>query len=507
VQKHLTRVVAGFEALGPCATVFLGSLLLSLVAVQGGTINRDGMFYVESARNFVEGGFAAAYATFHWPFLSILMAVVSQVTGLDLEASGQVINALFLAGACALLVACAGRLFPEAVWPMATVLLALPGFNDYRDELLREYGCWFFVMLSFWLALRWADRPRWLPAMAVQLSLIVAALFRTEALAFFPTLILWQLFEAPAGERWRRLAMIGGLPLAGLGVLFALYFSGQLGTGRLASDFGRFSVERFNAKALAMASAFIGYARDQARTVLFFGSLAIVPLKFVGKMGIFVLPLLYAFRGQSLRAMLGRCRLFAWAFLAHALVLCAFVLDLQFLAGRYVGLLLAFSAPLTGYGLWLLMQRFPAWKIPMMLLVLVVMVTNVVSLAPTKKHFVEAGGWLATNASDSPRVYVESPRAAYYAGWRFTARSLPEDRSALALGVKQGKYDLVVLEVSREEANAGRLLQELKLAEVARFAHPNGDAVIVARPELAAVPAQDKVSNTPAMRAKPAARE
>ncbi len=505
MQKYLSRAMAGLEALGPRATVFLGSLLLSLVAVQRGTINRDGMFYVEIARSFLEGGFAAAYATFHWPFLSILMAVVSQVTGLGLEASGHILNALFLAGACALLVACAGRLFAEAVWPVALILLALPGFNAYRNEMLREYGAWFFVMLSFWLALRWADRPRWLPALAAQLSLVAAALFRTEALAFFPALILWQAFEAPAGERWRRLVMIGGLPLIGLATLLALHVAGQFGSGRLARDFSRFNVERFDAKAVAMAPAFIDYARDQARTVLFFGSLAIVPLKFVGKAGIFILPLLYAFRGQTLRAALGRSRLFAWAFLAYFLVLCIHALDLQYISGRHTGLLLAFAAPLTGYGYWRLMQRFPAWKIPMVLLALLVMVGNVISFGQPKHHFIEAGNWLARNASDSPRVYVESPRAAYYAGWRFTARSLPEDRSGLAPGLDEDKYDLVVLEVSRKEPAVEPLLRELNLVVVARFAHPNGDAVIVARPLAAR--AQDRAANTPARRAKPAASE
>lgn len=507
MQKLLSRAAAGFEALGPRATVFLVSLLFSLVTAVQGTINRDGMLYVQTARDFLEGGFGAAYATFHWPFLPILMALVSQITGLGLETSGLLLNGLFLAGACALLVACACRLFPEAIWPIGLVLLALPGFNGYRDELLREYGCWFFVMLSFWLALRWSDSPRWPLALAIQLSLLAASLFRTEALALFPALILWQAFEAPAGERWRRLAMIGGVPAIGLAALVGLYATKQFDSGRLAIDLGRFSISRFDAKAAAMAPAFIAYARDQAHTVLFFGSLAIVPLKFVAKMGVFILPLLYAIHDQSLRTSLGRSRLFAWAFLVHALVLCVFVLDLQFLSGRYLGLLLAFAAPLTGYGLWLLMQRFPAWKIPMVLLAMLVMAGNVVSLSPAKHHFVEAGNWLARNASDSPRVYIESPRAAYYAGWRFTPRPAPEDRSGLVPGLEQGKYDLVVLEVSRKDADVAALLRDLKLLTITRFAHPNGDAVIIALPEPAAAVAQDKTSSTPTIRAKPAARE
>ena len=362
------------------------------------------------------------------------------------------------------------------------MLLALPGFNGYRSELLREYGCWFFVMLSFWVALRWSDAPRWPFALAIQLSLVAAALFRPEAVAFFFALMLWQFFEAPAAERWRRLVMIGGLPLIGLVALLAFYITGKLGRGRLATDLGRFSLERFDAKALAMAPAFIEYARNQARTILFFGSLSILPLKFVGKMGVFILPFLFSFSARPLRTLFGRSSLFAWAFLAHLLVLCVFVLDLQFLSGRHTGLLLAFAAPLTGYGLWLLMQRFPAWKILMVLVTLLVMVGNVVSLGPAKHQYVEAGGWLAKNATDSPRVYLESARAAHYAGWRYKLRPSPENRADLASGLAQGKYDLVVLEVSHKEADIEPLLRQLKLAVVTRFVHPNGDAVIVAAP-------------------------
>ena len=70
---------------------------------------------------------------------------------------------------------CAGRKYPEAVWPICLVLLALPGLNHYRDEILREYGCWFFFMLTFWLSLRWSESPRWPMALLAQLALVLSA--------------------------------------------------------------------------------------------------------------------------------------------------------------------------------------------------------------------------------------------------------------------------------------------------------------------------------------------
>ena len=97
---------------------------------------------------------------------------------------------------------------------------------------------------------------------------------------------------------------------------------------------------------------------------------------------------------------------FTWAFFAHILVLVVFVLDLQFLAGRYVAVLSLLATPLVGYGLWLLMRRFPRWKHAMILLAGISLASNVVSLNPSKQHFVQAGSWLAQNASESPRVYI-----------------------------------------------------------------------------------------------------
>ena len=165
--KHITPVQAAF----------FGSLLLSLAAIlTNPTINRDGILYVEAARDFLQGGFEATLQIGRLAFFPILMALVSKLTGIGLEKTGHLLNALFMAGACALLVASAQRQLPEAIWSICLVVLALPGLNHYRDELIREYGCWFFMMLSFWLALRWAENPGWGGALIVQLALVILSL-------------------------------------------------------------------------------------------------------------------------------------------------------------------------------------------------------------------------------------------------------------------------------------------------------------------------------------------
>lgn len=464
----------------PVRVAFSGSLLLSIAAIHGSTINRDGILYVETARVFLDQGLQAAMGLFAWPFLPVLMALVSQITGLGIETAGLGLCALFMAGSCALFVACANRAYPEAIWPICLVTLAVPGFNEYRSELLREYGSWFFTLLAFLLALRWSERPKWGRALLAQLALFVAALFRPEALAHFATFALWQWFAATGRERWIRTGMLCGLPLLGMLVLLALYADGELMSARLVGEFKRFELAGFDAKAAALGGALSDYARDQAKTILILGSIGLVPLKFISKMGIFLVPFAYAFARGPAVSLLAKGPLFAWAFAVYTLVLAVFALDQQFLAGRYVAPLTLYAAPVAGYGLWMLVRESRRWRLPAVAFALLVMCGNVITFSPPKTHFIEAGAWLAQNVPDRSRVYIESSRAAYAAGWPY-AGNHPVQRGWLETGLTEGKYDLVVLEVSRK-APIEPLLEKHHLETVASFADADGNRVIVARP-------------------------
>jgi len=409
------------------------------------------------------------------------MAVVSKLTGIGLENTGHLLNALFMAGACALVVASAARRIPEAAWSVGLVVLALPGLNQYREELLREYGCWFFTMLAFWLAMRWADAPRWGSAIIVQISLGTAVLFRPEALAFFPALVMWQFFSAPRGHKLQRMSMIGGLPLLGIATLVFLFLSGQLEAGqRLAGEFSRINAARFDAKTKALADALIPYAKDQAGTILFLGSIAIIPLKFVKQLGFFVVPLVVLFQSGGLRQAISKVPLFAWALLAHLLVLAAFVVDMQFLAGRYVAVLSLLSAPFIGIGVWQLTQRFPRWKKTVLVIPVVFMVSNVVSLSPGQTYFIDAGKWLAANVTKGSRVYLGSSRTAYYAGWTTDKIAASKDRQQLSDALQQGTYDFVVLEAPHRETDIDSWLDRNHLRVAKRFRNSHNDSVIIA---------------------------
>lgn len=468
----------------PAVTVFFASLLLSMMAHVGKFLNRDGMFYVRTSEAFITGGFDAAKELFNWPFFPILMAIVSQGSGLEPEQAGHLLNAFFLAGACAFLIAIVQRTQPHLAWMVCLTVLSIPGLNEYRHELLREYGCWFFVMLAFWLAYRWSDKPNWMMAIGVQSAILFATLFRPEAFTLFAALFFWQFLEAPRTERWRRLLQIGWLPvLSGL-FLLTLYLSGLLpGGSRLATELGRVNLERFDAKAQILASALIGYAHDEAYPILFFGSLSIVPLKILNKLGFFVIPLIFLVFSRRLYAVILGHPLLGWGIAVHLFVLSVFVIDLQFLAGRYVGPVLLFSVPFIAAGLAQMIKIYPRWRSAIFLVIFSLMLANVVSLGPGKRHYAEAGDWLRENVTKPSNVYIESGRVAYYAGWKNQELISKDKRSALMVTIDGGQYDFFVFEISRKEPPADGWLSRIPLKVVKKFEYHNGDAVVIAVPE------------------------
>jgi hypothetical protein len=163
-----------------------------------------------------------------------------------------------------------------------------------------------------------------------------------------------------------------------------------------------------------------------------------------------------------------------------------FLINRFFLQTRFVSFLGLLLVPPIASGLNLMMKRFTQWRFLTALILLIMALSNVISLGPKKTQFRAAGQWLATNVENRQRVYNESPRSAYHAGWPYeeTIRLLRNvDKEVVLQEVKKGSYDLIVLEKSRENLNDKDWTSSLKLREVIRFVNRAGDAVIVLAPQ------------------------
>lgn len=481
------RVRALLERIGPVPAAFAASLLLSWVAAQGRLLNRDGIYYLDTARTLIEEGFGAAMRVGEWNFLPLLIAALAAATPLGLEAAARTLDALLLAGACALLVDCVRRRAPEAAWAAVLVALAMPAYNQYRGEILREYGFWFFSLLAFWLAMRRPAGSGWRGLLASQFALLAAALFRLEAVAFFAALMLWRAAAAPPGARVREALAAAALPIALALPAALLLAGGAVGPPPrllyyLDAIDPRHKAALFEQAAARLADLVLltKYSREEAVYVLVVGLLAIIPVKFLKMSGLLLIPFVYGFKDGGLRKNLAPWQPLPWAFAVYALVLAAFVTHLMFLTGRYVSMLNLLAVPLAAVGFARLAGRHPRWRPLLVALALLMAVANAVSLSPPRTQIPEAGNWLRQNAAEL-RVGMETSRIAYYAGWKL-ARVRIQERQALADALAAGDLDLAAFEIDGGEAGTGAWLAQNRLAEVRRFAGPRGAAVILAAP-------------------------
>jgi hypothetical protein len=484
------KMTGWVKAIGATQAAFLGSLLLSFIARQNSAIlNRDGMLYIETAKSFLDHGFPVLTKGFDWVFFPLLIAGVGAVTRLDLEAAAFVINALLLAGACALMVDMVRRRMPAMAWSACLIVLAMPAYNGYRDYLLREFGCWFFTVLSFWLAMRWEDGAyRWRDAIACQLALVCAVLFRLEAAVYFMALVSWQLYSAPAGLKVRHAFMIGCVPFLSCGILIVLIMIGALklpvrieGYLHAANIFRK--PETFHNAVNSLATVLPKYSKGNSDLILFVGLLSLIPVKFVKMCGVFILPLVYGSAVPKVRIALRQWHLMSWAFLVYLLTLIAFLIEKLYLSARYVSTLNLLIVPVVTVGFVALMARFPRWKAMFLALAFLTMLANVVSLSPRATPIPSAGAWIAENATNPSRVFVEDPRIAYYAGWGYSAHDKRSPELAgLTQALASNQFDMVVLSEYSEKSARSDWISANQLQIVKLFPAKAGEAVVVAVP-------------------------
>lgn len=490
-------------AMAPVWVAFVGSLALSLFSIlRSDSLNKDGMLYVDAARNFLREGYSGLFGTFDWPTLSLLMAWLSKLTGLDPETAGHALNAVFLAGTCALMVDLVRRRQPEIAWIACLVVLSVPGVNEYRDQLLREYGSWFFTILAFRIILDWEkDGHRWKPALLCQVSLILAVFFRLESVMFFPALAAWQLYSAPKGKKLGRtvkLVWIPAIPLVALAVAFA---SGSVPIPSRLKEYLDIAHVFGSSKLATQAAKMVDdailpkYSSDTAQYILSFGLLALVPLKILATLGVFAIPFIFGLMRQPVGEQLRRWAPLPWAFLAHLIALSGFAVQRFFVLARHAGPLALIAVPVISEGSRLLLNRFPRWRILMVATAMLTMAHNVISIGPGHSQVADAGGWIAKNIAESDHVYIEDAHVIYKAGWRLSDwRRMVLTRPQIEQAVAEGRFTTLVLSQWRKAAQLDGWIAEHGWTPIRRFENKAGDAVIV----IDVVGAADHRSGVPA---------
>jgi len=222
-------------------------LLLTLVSIciiflQQGEINRDGVLYMTQAQYIVEGNWDKAMAVYNWPFFSILIAGLHQLTGLSLQYAAHTINVvLFLIAALFFIknVSLVSHHKTNILFATLILLTSIPLMDDYLSMVLRDHGQWAGFMIGVYGYLRWIKSPHWTWAVLWQAGFLFGSLFRPECLIFNLLLpFTHQLFIVKT-ERIKAFIQSVSIPLVGLLLLPILWF--MLSIDLTTIDFARFN--------------------------------------------------------------------------------------------------------------------------------------------------------------------------------------------------------------------------------------------------------------------------
>lgn len=464
----------------PVWLAFFGSLLLSLIAVMGtATVGRDAALYIDVAQQVTEHGPNVAWASFDWPWFSLLLAATHSILRLPLELSAYLWCGLFFAGTSALMVDCVRQRSPDITRWACLVMLAMPAVNAFRNDIIRECGFWFFCTLALWLALRWQARGGWLRAAFIHMAIVAAALFRLEALLLMPALALWQLPSLWSSSRRLSFFQFSLLPVLGLLVVSV---TGVLMSARVVLYLDMIEPRGVFASFQMLCDQFANslinkYSQDEAGRIIFFGILATMTITFVKLMGPFAVPFILRRNWGVLGIYWRDYRPFAWAALLYLVVLVLFFIKQQFMNARYMSFLNLLFVPVLAMGLAAFAREFPRLGKGLVVLALLVMLSNVISTGAGKTHYIEAGRWMSSHVEPDAPTYFSDGRISYYAGRGYVLPVLTQEEAISP--AHAGDYRYFVIEAKGDEPWLNEWLAAHKLRILEHFANRKGATVVV----------------------------
>lgn len=388
-----------------------GSVLLSFLAFYSDpVINRDGMLYIDMARNIANG--VAVNEQFDWPFFSYFLSGVFWLSPFGDIFTAILVMVAFSAGATGFLALLLCRLTSEKYAFMAVlVALALPAFNENRAQVLRDWPAWFFSLSTIYFAIRFLDKGK-LPSVLIGgVCLFMAVLCRLELVVLG---MAWGLAWC-WGKDWKMLFLFLAAPVL---VLVLLWFGGIEGfSGRFyryldALDLAN-RYNEFMALGDAFAEKFLNeFSDDYGGQVLFWGLVSIIPAEILKMLG----PLCAALLFRHVAVAKPDNRLYVSLFVIWFAVLLLFLTTYFFVSSRYVVLLALSVLPWLFVRIVGIYQCWPEkWRRAAVLVLILTAVSTTYSSSAREKMSIKlAGEWLE-NQSRSV-VYFNDAQVSFYAG-------------------------------------------------------------------------------------------
>ncbi|HAS48280.1 MAG TPA: hypothetical protein DCS33_03105 [Gammaproteobacteria bacterium] len=429
------------------------SLLLSISTLFSQEVpNSDAYTYARTAEIFLADGLKAAYQHYSWASYSILIGIVSW-SGLDVFSAGLLVNALFYA----LLVYAFLSIAKEIKDSRALLLLAAisilvyPQLNEYRELIIRDTGFWALSLFALWQYLLYTKTQSKQHAVVFCTSLLIAASFRAEAIAYlvFTPLGLLLDYRMDIGARSRLLVRMYTIMISlSVGLLIFLALMG-LNVGQLFIDFasiyepfitGNFTLndeERALLGSLLFTEYAATFSREYIEIFLLAGMIAILLANLISAIGAPYLLVVIVARLKKQTHLEREIAVPLIFYLCmNLLILLGFLLLTRYLSSRYAILmciLLALFVPIVM--LHFLESAKPSNQNRIRIVIAIFFsycaIDSYYSFGESKSYVRDSIEWIAQNTDEDTGLVTNNHALAYFSGkienYNLTQRNLSEE--------------------------------------------------------------------------------
>ena len=421
--------------------VFIGSLVASQVQyIQHGWINPDSVLYLEAAKFFSKGEWVTGLEVYNWPIYSLCIALVNQITHLGVHISAQILNVIFFAIATYSFIAIiklAGGKQKQIVAGALIWLSAQYMIGGVLEMLMRDEGFWAFYLLSLVFFIQYYQQHRFKDALLWQVCIIIAILFRIEAMLYllFLPLVLLSHTEFTLKQKWKSLVIANAINICLAIIVIAVLslndsFSTKL-LGRLnevfTTNLWQQLTGNLSQKSLIMSEQVLGkYLEEFATTGLLLTFLYVIFAKIINSTGLIVVGLgtiaiknyKHFFNQQAFQVL-------SVAAVIATINMGLIITKVFVLSGRYV---LAFSFIFMVFAAFyfaeILFKKTPANKTNWIALALVLFMLGgaLKNILPKKQGYnfrQDAVAWVVADNVENKPVFYDQVRMRYYAGAAF----------------------------------------------------------------------------------------
>lgn len=483
------------------------SILISVWCVYANdVVNSDGVAHLEAAHQLVQGNWGEIFTWHGRSLLEVLIALLSSTTGVSVDISLYVLNALLATLVVVSFMGIVREFGSDRKSLVAAMLVVLfhPAINQYRAMAVDDLGYVGFYLLSIMLLLRYCRGPSPFGAVWWLSALGAALLFRLEAIAFLGFFLMFlqkgKSISTSKGIASIVIALFCVAAMFGSAVWWTWTPTASINAGgstaalpELLSAGWDQMAAGLSDKTIAIKDDYLGrFAGDYASAVLVIALIVIILVETLSKLTPIHALLVGHAAYQNLIFPRSMKTLWYGLLLCNLVVAAVLILVNVFSIDRYslsLPLTLLLAAPLSlvwlhdhwrsnGHPGWTRNWIFPG-------AVLLLIATGIKSLDTftSTGYLKEAGLWLKHNTPTEASLYTNSKVVRFYA-----EKSPNISRSDIGWSnnvhfIRSGEwdqYDFLAIHIDDDRRyRASRFLKLIKLEPVRIFSSAAGDRVFL----------------------------